>query len=125
MKKTGALSSVDVMVSEMEMLISRIRYYRSYAELQSAYGQMVVTMGIDAVPEIYGAMSTEELADEIEKSFSKIDHKTIHALMKAIRIQAGTRKHKTTKKVATKKEKTIALPPLDYFGIEKEGSGHE
>ncbi|MBL4581772.1 MAG: TolC family protein [Gammaproteobacteria bacterium] len=64
--------------SESEAIQNELRAFRSemermlsYAEMQGAYGSLMVSLGFDPVPENYQTMTVDELANYLEQQFQQ------------------------------------------------------
>ncbi|MCG5073235.1 TolC family protein [Paraburkholderia sp. RG36] len=60
----GKLEEIRAATSAM---MSELRLYQSYGELESAYGQMLATIGLDAVPANVGSADLKSIEQSIDK----------------------------------------------------------
>lgn len=68
-KTAGRVSTLAMIQSKTEAMVSRVRRQIAYAELQNAAGMLYNTLGIDLLPDEVEAIDIDTLAGELEKSF--------------------------------------------------------
>ena len=69
-KKSGLLTTLIIIQSETEAMISRVKRQIAYAQLQNASGMIYNSLGIDLMPEQVEAVDVNTLAAELENAFS-------------------------------------------------------
>ncbi|MFH0781002.1 MAG: TolC family protein [Pseudomonadota bacterium] len=69
-KTAGRTTTLAMIQSQTEAMVSRVRRHIAYAELQNAAGMIFNSLGIDLIPETVKADDVNTLAVELEKSFA-------------------------------------------------------
>jgi len=69
-KESGRVTTLAMIQSQTEAMVSRVRRQIAYAELQNAAGMIYNTLGIDLMPNTVRALDVKTLSEELEKSFT-------------------------------------------------------
>ena len=69
-KSAGRVTTLAMIQSQTEAMVSRVRRQIAYAELQNAAGMIYNTLGIDLMPGEVKSLDIDTLAGELEKSFA-------------------------------------------------------
>lgn len=62
---------------ELNQLLAEVRHDNAYAELQNSFGRILVSLGIDTVPENIENMSLEELAGFLSQNMENIENNSL------------------------------------------------
>lgn len=69
-RDTQRVGELTVLREELNALLAELRRDVAYANLQNSFGKILVSMGLDPLPEGFGAMDLNELSDAFAKLFS-------------------------------------------------------
>lgn len=75
------LDTVQRLEVEMQSLISQIRLHLAFADLHNAYGRVIVSVGVDPLPDNITESDINTLASAIENRFSDLNGNVIRDLM--------------------------------------------
>ncbi|VVE49754.1 transporter [Pandoraea capi] len=82
----GKLEEIRVATAAM---MSELRLYQSYGELESAYGQMLATLGLDPVPAKLNGNDIASLTQSIGEEQKRWDDIAVHGVQAAALAQPG------------------------------------
>lgn len=84
-KVAETLTEGELLEVEMGLLLSRIRTYLAFAEMQNAYGQVINSLGLDLLPEEALEKETDELAGLLQGSLSRLDKNSLTDIISHIK----------------------------------------
>lgn len=82
-KAAQSIGELTVIREDLNALLAELRRDVAYAELQNSFGKVLVSMGLDPVPEGFGNMSLPELANAFSSMFSKWEQGEIDVVSEA------------------------------------------
>ncbi|MDY6982252.1 MAG: TolC family protein, partial [Pseudomonadota bacterium] len=65
---SNSSARLNLVRTQAEALTTSLTYLRSYAEVQEAYGAVLVSLGLNPLPEDYNARSVDELSTLLERT---------------------------------------------------------
>ncbi len=68
---TQSLGELTVIREELNTLLAELRRDVAYADLQNSFGKILVSMGLDPLPNGFGGMSIEELSSAFNTMFDR------------------------------------------------------
>ncbi len=74
-KASGRATTLAMIQSETEAMVSRTRRQIAHAELQNASGMIYNSLGLDLMPETVESLDVNVLATELKKSFENLEGK--------------------------------------------------
>ncbi len=82
-KAAQSVGELTVIREDLNALLAELRRDVAYAELQNSFGKVLVSMGLDPLPEGFGNMSLAELASAFSVMFSKWEQGEINVVSEA------------------------------------------
>ena len=64
-------SDLDALSARSRRIVSELRYYAAYADVQNAYGRIINSVGSHRIPEEYEDLSVQELARKLRGTLDK------------------------------------------------------
>ncbi len=76
-KIAKTLTDADLLEVEMGLLLSRVRTYLAFAEMQNSYGQVINSIGVDVIPEEAMKENIQDLASILENSMKQLSSNSL------------------------------------------------